>query len=135
MLVMNRPPNLRFWTYAHTDGGPVKLTLKPGQGFGWTEGGPHEEGYCWTHHRWEYTSDPAAGVREQIITRGRCCDGPHESYGDYWCPASQLLTGSRQFIGWDEDGNSLYANDAPRLPNWTEISSEQRDHFAEAAGY
>ena len=125
--------NLRLWTWA--DGGPVKLTLRPGQSLRWSYGGPHEEGYCWTMHTWTHTNDPVMGVIEVIETRGRCCDGPHESYGKYWCPASQLRSGPLMHLDkHDEYGEPIPLPNSNR-PTWQALKTSQRDHYAEAAGY
>lgn len=117
--------NARFWISCH--GSSVKLTLRPGQVLEFTEGGPHDEGFSYTHERFEFDGDV---LTSQTSTRSRDCDGPHESYGDYVCPVHKLKAHvpCREYRTW-VDGELV------RFPDWERVSAHQRDHYAEAMGY
>ena len=116
--------NARFWVWISS--GWVKLTLKPGQRIEYCEGGPHDEGYCYTSMRWELAED------EPVVYRSwredsRDCDGPYERYGDDRCGVADLQANDMSDNGADCVGI--------HTPAWGHISSGQRDHYAEAMGY
>jgi len=109
-------PNARFWTYIN--GGPVKLTLHPGQRLTWgkwerTDEGWSSEAYTWTHEeQW---------VSLQWCDDGVDCDGRMRRGGKSFVPLTSLHA-----------GNTM---DGITYPAWREKDSWQRDYQAEAAGY
>jgi len=114
--------NARFWL--DLNGGPVKVTLRPGQYIEYHLSEPDEEGYRFHTERISY--EPANGVSEGYLWRvrtvgGRDCDGLIENTTEMGCPYSQLHSfKDLQGMGW---------------PNWKDLSSSVYDEFAQSAGY
>lgn len=109
--------NARFWAWIN--GGPVKLTLRPGQRLEHCEGGPTDEGWHLDSTAWEYAEDEPVIYREWC-SDGRDCDGRLTRGGEDCCDVASLEA--------DADGEVW--------PQW----QEHRDHgvydeFAQAAGY
>lgn len=112
--------NARFWTYIN--GGPVKLTLEPGQAAYHHHGERTDEGWASESTQWTHED---GGVRREWTTDGRDCDGRLTRHGADFCPLDQLhdlinTTGEDSTIHW---------------PDWQRESAGQRDEYAEAAGY
>jgi hypothetical protein len=104
---------------ADIDGGPVVLTLRPGESLFWFCGGPHEEGWSRECYTWEYDAEIGAVVHTYSFD-GRDCDGRHSYYSTGVCPLDQLHA--------HENAGTLW-------PLWEEIDQSRRDYAAEAAGY
>lgn len=104
------PRNARFWVYVNV--GDVKLTLKPDQRLVHNEGGPCEEGYCFTQEVWEHTG---RYVVRCLAMEAKDCDGRVEHF---WRSRTSIC-------------------DIPddHRPDWEDEGSSQRDYSAEAAGY
>lgn len=117
---MERTPNARFWVYVN--GGPVKLTLRPGQSLEHVTGGPTEEGWQSSATRWTHDAECGVVAREWAED-GRDCDGRSGSSGEDYAPYAALLTGYH-----DEADGVTY-------PVWTETEERCYDLTAEAAGY
>jgi len=115
--------NARFWVYAN--GGPVKLTLRPGQVLRHAEGGPNEEGYSIQRTTWEMPTDEPVVYREWS-SASRDCDGELRISGSDCCPIDRLtaVEPSYEYVGelaW---------------PDWAEHEpAEVFDQYAQAAGY
>lgn len=120
---MRRQKNARFWTFIN--GGPVKLTLRPGQSlshsrFAHTDEGWSRESYTWTHH--------GDRIESAWCEDGRDCDG-------------QLTRRGTGFAQLDKLGeNPAWPPDDPNMagvlwPEWEDVETSQRDEFAELAGY
>lgn len=115
--------NARFWVFVN--GGPVKLTLKPGQSLSRSKWQRHEEGYSTEQETWTHDTDC---VRREWSFGGCDCDGSLERYGKDFCWLSDLLV------------LEPYSADDPnyqgvRWPDWQEEDRGQRDLYAEMAGY
>lgn len=119
--------NARFWTW--TNGGPVKLTLRPGQSLTWHTHGPTDEGWSSETTTWAYDTDRLM-VCQRWETAGTDCDGYLQRGGADMCPIHALADGNGctdivdgrevTYPAWDDD---------PDGRAW------QRDHYAEAMGY
>ena len=132
----NQPPNVRFWE--HVNGGPVRLTLRPGQRLNHCQGAPTEEGHAWQAETWEY--DPDAGiVTVEYDSGGRDCDGRHGRHVDYHCQVADLVSGYEPAAGtrFDEYHTRLERPHwlGVRWPKWQKGTASQYDEFAELAGY
>ena len=122
--------NARFW--AHVNGSPVKITLKPSQRLSWavqyrTEEGWHAEGQEWSH--------PEPGLVENVCwSDGTDCDGRVSTNASFYCLTNQLQAG---------DTPGVYGStrlEAPAWrgvvwPAWQSSGYRQRDYTAEDAGY
>jgi hypothetical protein len=113
--------NARFWICAPES--YVKVTLRPGQSISFSHGGPHEEGYSYTHESYTYDEERGGIVREHD-TNARDCDGRIDRSSADFC-FLHLLTA----------GQEGYQDSAVRLPRWEDMRASQRDYSAEAAGY
>ena len=119
--------NARFWIFLNR--GYVKVTLRPNQTLAWARGGEHEEGYF--SEGVEFYLDADGELTREEWSRGQDCDGPH-SHGQ------ELATTALdcQRIAATRDAPDP---ECPRWPvtrpKWAERSYEQRDLYAEAAGY
>lgn len=120
-------PNARFWAYLN--GGPVKITLRPGQTLHWSQGHRTDEGWSRSLETWSYEADESpALLTRHWCQQGRDCDGTLEHGGQDTCEATNLLS------------RPPYPEDEPllegvRWPAWEPADQWQRDHAAEAAGY
>ena len=119
------PGNARFWIYLN--GGPIKLTLKPGQTLRWctshpTDEGWHAEGGSWLHNH--------GRIRRSWWSEGRDCDGRLSHFGYDSAPLDKLAE-EEPYIGDSrpEDWQGVV------YPAWEHEESGQRDEYAEAAGY
>lgn len=123
--------NARFWVYIH--GNPVKITIRPGQSLYWSRGGPCEEGWSRESQHWTHEGE---SVERSTADTASDCDGTHASYGEYSCPLDRLQSGNAP--GWIEPEFPTAEPDTWTgvvWPAWDEVSTSQRDQFAEAAGY
>jgi hypothetical protein len=117
------PKNCRF--LAFINGSDVKITLEPGQSVDHWQGGPDEEGWHSCRESWELSED-GAELRREIFNCGADCDGRHENY-----QTAIASTDPATFhAGYDP-----YKNRPAMFPYWCEEIAEQRDQFAELAGY
>lgn len=122
---MGKIKNARFWEIVN--GGPVKITLHPGDELHWATGGTDTEGYWKEYRTWVHRGDHVYSAEHM---EGRDCDGYISRGHDCVCPLDQLAANDRlqelsEFAGilmpaWRQDDD---------CENW------QRDHAAEAAGY
>jgi hypothetical protein len=122
--------NARFWVYIN--GGPVKLTLKPGQKLEWSEAHMTDEGWRSEYHSWEHGGD---FVWSSMNCLELDCDGRLDRYGDWSCPLENLKSG-HVVTPWDgasREEVECYADVV--YPEWQKESASQRDYAAEAAGY
>lgn len=128
--------NARFWTYVN--GGPVKLTLKPGQSLTHETGGPTDEGWYHDITDWTYETDDDG---KPIVTRnwstdGQDCDGRHGNGGCEECPLAELLTGNEPYYTDLESWEDPTTWDGVIWPAWREVSiGPVYDQFAQLAGY
>lgn len=122
------PKNARFWVYVN--GGPVKLTLRPGESRHWwlsyaTDEGYHSEGETWTHC--------GDCVTREWHNGGRDCDGRLDYSGEDECvlfclhdvpPVTDHLTPAERLnysgVKW---------------PNWIACDSRVYDQYAQMSGY
>ncbi len=114
--------NVRFWAYVN--GGPVKVTLKPGQKLEHNVGGPTDEGWHSESTSWEYPADEEA-VYRCWCSDGRDCDGRLTRGGEDRCESGRLS------CGYDdpEDAGVVY-------PAWDEVRDHGvYDEYAQASGY
>lgn len=122
---MSHQPNARFWVYVN--GGPVKITLEPGDELSHYEGGPCEEGYSREWTTWMHEGDR---VTREWHEDSRDCVGRLDRHSKDCAHLSRLA----EFVPYstiEDDPN--YAG--VMWPEWQPISSVQRDYTAEAAGY
>ena len=124
--------NARFWAYTH--GGPVKITLIPGQSLVYTTACTHEEGWSRESTRWVHEGDK---VSREEIHDGTDCDGRQTHR---WLSDSLLGALSSGFSPLaDVEPDYLDGDPATwrgvTYPDWQDIDRSQRDQFAEAAGY
>ena len=121
--------NARFWIYCN--GGPVKLTLKPGQTLEHCEGGRTEEGYDWTSTTWTHAGDEPCVYREwhrEAID----CDGRLSTGGADCCGILELASGNEPYIG--DDDPAIWHG--VRWPNWHGHTAEPvYDEYAQSMGY
>lgn len=128
----DKVPNIHFWE--HVNDTWVKLTLKPGQILRWTQFLHTEEGWSSHSMSWHYDRDDRS-VFCVMRDEGRDCDGRVSmswsgkfSIDDFRREAHHLD------IGTDKTGNPIHDPDII-WPEWHEVSREERDYTAEAAGY
>lgn len=117
--------NARFWTW--TNGGPVKLTLRPGQALTWHTSGPTDEGWKTETTTWSYDADEVV-IGRRWETSERDCDGRLERGDAAICPIHALA----DYLIPDPEFRDV------RYPAWQddpEGRAWQRDHYAEAMGY
>ena len=125
------PKNVSFWIWhspAEGSSGWVKLKMKPGQEFSWSEGCATDEGWHSSVENYHYLSDEGA-ILYGYGSSGVDCDGRHDDGGECICPINNLKS-KDAYIGID-DGDII----RDRLPEWEDCESWQRDQFAEMAGY
>jgi hypothetical protein len=123
---MQAQPNARFWIW--TPGGPVKITLRPGQTLRHYQGHATDEGWAseadtWTHQGEFVTND--------WCHDGSDCDGRLTRVGSRECKITQLreVPPNYEWMTAEEaELNVIY-------PQWCEVSRSQRDEYAELAGY
>lgn len=109
--------NARFWVWEN--GGPVKLTLRPGESLSHCVSGPTDEGHCLEWFTVEHCGDY---VSQDYGRDERDCDGRTSSEGSSVCPLDHLAV-------------AVVGDDCPRFPAWAHVATNQRDYAAEAAGY
>lgn len=122
--------NARFWVYIN--GGPVKLTLRPGQRLSWHRAWSHDEGWSSESHTWEYEDH---FVIEYIENDGTDCDGRLTQVSSWLCNVELLKSGHKPFCDeWlTAEEREFYVDVV--YPQWERVSASQRDEFAEAMGY
>lgn len=113
--------NARFWIYLN--GGPVKLTLKPGQTLRWHTSGPTGEGWHAEGEEWFFDG---CTLWKSWWSDGQDCDGRLQQYGVSTCPVDKLAV--RDLSEFSEFAGIL-------LPEWQGVDAGQRDEYAEAMGY
>ena len=121
-----REREARFWVYVN--GGPVKLTLYPGQRLRHGAGrrATMRAGPQWTR-TWEYQNGI---VSRSWCNDGRDCDGRLTRYGQDQCPLDRLQ--EREPCA---EGSLPGTFDGVLWPDWQETDAGQRDEYAELAGY
>lgn len=122
--------NARFWV--HINGGPVKITLKPGQRLEWSEGHYTDEGWSSEGHVWEYEDH---FVFEHIEHDGCDCDGRLTQVSSWLCNVELLKAGHKPYCDeWlTAEEREFYVEVV--YPQWQRVSANQRDYAAEAMGY
>lgn len=131
--------NARFWVYVN--GGPVKLTLKPGQSLTHETGGPCDEGWSheiteWTHETIDYADSETPVVTRNWSTESQDCDGRHGSSGTDSCWLGELRRGSEPYYTALESWEDPTTWDGVIWPDWTEVRHNGvYDQFAQMAGY
>ena len=114
---------VRFWTFENDDW--VRLSLAPGQSVRWSTGGPDEEGWSARGSVWFHAGD-------RIVRRwwsdGCDCDGRLQRGGSDQAALTELAAEPAY-------RNPVFRGRAIYRPEWVEIDREQRDFYAEAAGY
>ena len=121
---------IRFWVFINDDW--TRLTIRPGQELNHATGGGHEEGWSITYNTWE-------GVGGRVINRcqveGQDCDGRHSESME----TILVRNPGRCPLPFPDANSPTYHEDFDRfqasLPTWDEVTSSQRDYFAEAMGY
>ncbi len=111
--------NARFWVYIN--GGPVRLTLEPGQSLGWGRWSRNEEGWSSEYECWRFDG---AGVYRVSEDDGVDCDGRLSHSYETMFELKDLAAGS-------PDG----AEAGVFYPLWSRVKASQRDYSAEAMGY
>ena len=117
---MNRKRNARIWV--HHAGGPVKLTIRPGQTLHWTHFSCDEEGYSREATILNWDGEILVG---KFHIDGRDCDGRTSRSGECYTTPENFRAYQDSSPGCDEVA----------YPKWETISRGQRDYAAEAAGY
>ena len=121
--------NARFWAYVN--GGPVKITLRPGQRLEHTEGGPTDEGWSRDSTAWEYATDEPVVYREWCFD-GSDCDGRMTRSGVDCCHIDDLMFAEPCINGRDDA--ETWAG--VLWPDWAKRQDHGvYDQFAQAAGY
>jgi hypothetical protein len=101
--------NARFWIWVN--GGPVKITMKPGQDLHWYQAGPTDEGYHFESFELFHEGNM---IRRLSQTGGRDCDGILEHTTEDFCSVDTLgLIGEYKF----EKPGILESRYSP-VPNW-----------------
>lgn len=84
-----------------------------------------------------YMSDDGETIISETTCSESDCDGRHSSHGIYSWPVGGPTKAA--FIDWgprDENGHSTDIYDeSVQLPQWSRVTSNQRDYSAEAMGY
>ena len=106
---------IRFNQYIN--GGYVVVSLKDGERFEHTVGGPNDEGYSYETTAWERNGDL---VVCEVSESARDCDGRLDRESSYV---------------WDGLTTIVNSHSGVAMPSWTIEESHQRDHEAERAGY
>lgn len=109
--------NARF--FAFINGCDVKITLKPGQELEHGIGQSTDEGWKREYRCWTFDGN---FVTELYDTVEKDCDGRMDRHAVFKCHVRKLKMGN------EIEGDVVY-------PDWKEVSSRQRDHAAELAGY
>ena len=124
-------PNARFWVF--WNGGPVKITLKPGQSLSVSQGRTHEEGWSSESETWEHEGD---GVRSSWENDGRDCDGRLTQRGSAFCPLDKLDDVVPYWLSAEDATAADRETWADVLyPDWQDAERSQYDEYAELAGY
>jgi hypothetical protein len=119
-------PNARFWAYLN--GGPVKITLRPGQVLNWTQGQRTDEGWSRSAETWSYDLDVLGIVERHWCEEGRDCDGLLQRGGhDVCCPVNLHVQPPYP------EGDAVM--EGVLWPDWQEANRWQQDSEAEKAGY
>lgn len=130
--------NARFWVYVN--GGPVKLTLTPGQSLDWSSGHTTDEGWHHECETWGYDSEEGC-VNSEVWSEDLDCDGRLDRHGEYSCAIGELLYAELYMHSYEEQSRQPpYARDEDTYrgvlwPNWQRTGASQRDYSAEAMGY
>jgi hypothetical protein len=125
--------NARFWAYVN--GGPVKLTLRPGQRISCSHGAPTDEGWHRDSYSWEYPSDERA-VYRNWCQDGADCDGRLTRSGVDRCDLSALQAGDYPYVAPTEpqDVHDAWADVV--WPAWDVYRDcGVYDEYAQRAGY
>lgn len=110
--------NARFWIYHN--GTYIKLTMVPDQVFTVSSGGPTEEGYSYDQTTYSYDGET---VTSEHTSQSSDCDGRFDYHSRANCHVFYLMA-RENFEPYE-----------PRLPEWQQCDSGQRDYAAEYAGY
>lgn len=116
--------NARFWTYHPVADSFVKLTLKPGQTLHHWQGWPTDEGWSSAAMTWSFDGEV---VCREVIHDGQDCDGRLTTMRRQQCALADLRV--------MREDDTLRDHKSPWLPDWSDVSSSQRDYAAEAMGY
>ena len=108
--------NVRFLIYWNNAW--VKITLKPEQSLSCYTGANDEEGYHSNYMQLKYEYENVFLTEE---SNSIDCDGPHSDFREYVCHVDKLSS-YKNYYG-------------TMIPEWKEISANQRDYYAEAMGY
>lgn len=120
-------PNARFWAYLN--GGPVKITLRPGQQIQWSQGQRTDEGWSRSIEQWCYDTEDSPGlVTRYWCEEGQDCDGLLQRAGEDVCCPMNLHARTPYPEGAAEMEGVMW-------PDWQEANRWQRDAQAEAANY
>ena len=111
-------PRVRFWAFVN--GSPVRITLDHDQTLRWHRCEPTDEGYSWEAEEWHFYRDK---VYSTVQRGGRDCDGELMRLSEWECRVDRLESFSPGTL------------DGVRFPDWEEVSSSQRDQYAELMGY
>ena len=129
MTTTRKRRNGRFW--AHVNGGPVRITLKPGQRLEHFTSETTDEGWNSESTSWHYPSDEAVIYREWC-SDGRDCDGRLTTGGEVRCHLGHLASGNEPYNA-DGDPETW---EGVIWPAWQESRNDGvYDEFAQAAGY
>lgn len=106
----------RFWVYEND--APVLIKIGAGQSLAWRECHATDEGFSSQSVTWNFDGD---GIFREWQTDGRDCDGRLTRFGTDYCPVTALRSGPEM--------------DGVVYPAWQDSVTEQRDEYAEMAGY
>lgn len=119
---MSTKRNFRF--SVHVNGGPVKITLRPGQSLEHGTFAYTDEGYTKESYRWSLAKDGSELLREWYQD-GRDCDGRLSRSGE-----DCLDPSAPEFCNVEIVYGVQFS-----YPRFNPISEGQRDYSAEAMGY
>lgn len=91
---------------------------------------PTEEGYHSESHEYSFCGDSVEYVKS---SSSRDCDGPLHRTKVFVCKIENLA--KKPLIRWNEQEQKYLPVPDAFEPEWEEVSSTQRDEYAEAMGY
>jgi hypothetical protein len=113
---------LKFWQYIN--GSPVRLKLRPGQTLRHFRFSRDCEGWSSESNTWTAADD--GSLISTVLSDGRDCDGRLTRGGTY--------RSVRLYANADVE-SSTWNDRQIFYPEWDEVSSSQRDEYAEMANY
>jgi len=125
-----------FYVYDLGKRSAQKIKLKIGESIEFNHFEYHEEGYRSIRSIYGLElHDGRLRVVHEYSRHSTDCDGPHEYHSAESCLISSLQAGPRAF-NYNHEGlgdKKIYRSS--RLPLWNQVSSSQRDYYAESMNY